>query len=148
MMKKSTKPTEYLLVRASTNSEWDTCEFAIIHITEQWKQQLEKRVAAIQPFKDDYNLQSMSYYDTEVDFYTTDEDDLPDMEGLLDGKDWAFVELAKSEQDSFALPENRLDCYRMIVYRSGAACYQAYGKHSGEEFFTADFSLTQLKAVL
>ncbi len=41
-------------------------------------------------------------------------------------------------------PENRLDCYRLSVYRNGNANYKAYGKHTSEEFWTEDFLLTEL----
>jgi hypothetical protein len=36
-MKLSDKPTAHVLLKAGTNSEWDNCNFAIIHITEDWK---------------------------------------------------------------------------------------------------------------
>jgi hypothetical protein len=39
-MKKSIKPTEYFLIKAK--SEWDDCDFAIIHITEEWKKSKRK----------------------------------------------------------------------------------------------------------
>lgn len=143
-MKKSSKQTEYLLIRAYTGSDWDGCEFAVIHCTDEWKRQFEKRVAAVQPFKNDYNFQSMNYYDTAVDFYRTDKDDQPDIEDLLGDKNCVFVETDKAELASLSVPENRLDRYRLVIFRSGIAYYQAFGKHSGEEFWTDEFSLTLL----
>ena len=145
-MKLSNKPTAFLLVKAYTNSEWDSCDFAIVQLSEEWKKEQAKRIAAVKPFVNDYNFQSLNYYDTAVDFYRTGEDDQPDLEKLLAEKEWAFVELDENEQDNFTIPENPLDCYRLMVYKNGYAIYKAYGKHSGEEFWTEDFSLTQLIA--
>lgn len=141
-MKATDKATAYLLVKANTNSEWDSCEFAIVHITDEWKREQAKRLEAVMPFAEDYNFQSLNYYDTAVEFYRTGEDDQPDIEKLLAGKEWVFVEM--DSQEAFIAPENRLDCYRLSVYRGGSANYKAYGKHTSEEFWTEDFSLTEL----
>ena len=35
-------PTTHLLVRAYTNSEWDSCDFALITLTEQWLEKVKK----------------------------------------------------------------------------------------------------------
>lgn len=143
-MKQSDKPTVFLLIKAYTGSEWDTCDFAIIHLSEDWKKEQVKRLEAVKPFADDYNFQSLNYYDTSVDFYRVDENDQPDFETLLAEKEWVFVELDEGEQNSFAVPENRLDCYRLVVYKNGTAMYKAYGKHTSEEFWTEEFSLKQI----
>ena len=143
-MKLLDKTTAHLLVKANTNSEWDNCEFAIIHITEDWKKEQAKRLEAVKPFAEDYNFQSLNYYDTAVEFYRTSEDDRPDIEELLADKEWVFVELENEEQETFTVPENRLDCYRLVVYRSGNAIYKAYGKHTSEEFWTEEFDLNIL----
>lgn len=143
-MKISQTPTEYLLIKAGTNSEWDNCNFAIVHITEEWKKEQVKRLEAVKPFTEDYNFQSLNYYDTAVDFYTADEDHNPDLYQWLENKSMAYVEISKSELETLSVPENRLDCYRLVVYKTGTALYKACGKHTNEEFWTEEFSLTSL----
>ena len=143
-MKLLDKTTAHLLVKANTNSEWDNCEFAIIHITEDWKKEQAKRLEAVKPFAEDYNFQSLNYYDTAVEFYRTSEDDRPDIEELLADKEWVLVELENEEQETFTVPENRMDSYRLVVYRSGNAIYKEYGKHTSEEFWTEEFDLNIL----
>ena len=143
-MKLSEKPTAFLLVKAYTNSEWDTCDFAIVHLSEDWKKQQAKKLEAVKPFAEDYNFQSLNYYDTAIDFYRIGEDEQPDIEELLAGKEWVFVELDKDEQETFTVPENSLDCYRLVVYKNGNAIYKAYGKHTSEEFWTEEFGLKTL----
>lgn len=143
-MKSAINNTGYMLIKARTNSEWDNCEFAIVHVTEDWRKEQAKRLEAVKPFAGDYCFQSLNYYDSAVDFYVTGENDHPDIAALLAGKEWAFVELDDNEQETFTVPENRLDCYRLKVYGTGNAKYCAYGKHTDEEFWTEEFSLAQL----
>ncbi|WP_447951660.1 hypothetical protein [Chryseobacterium koreense] len=145
-MKLSDKSTAHILVKANTNSEWDNCEFAIIHISEEWKQEQAKRLALVKPLEGNLYFCSMNYYDTAVDFYRTGENDNPNIEELLNGKEWVFVELDEQEQEAFTVPENRLDCYRLVLRSNGTGYYTAYGKHTSEEFWTEEFLLTQLIA--
>ncbi|SHK25154.1 hypothetical protein [Epilithonimonas mollis] len=143
-MKLSAKATGHILVKADTSSEWDYCEFAIIHLSEEWKAEQAKRLALVTPLKGSYHFQSMNFYDTAIGFYRTGENDQPDIEKILGNKEWVFVELDKGEQDTFAIPENRLDCHRLVLRADGTANYTAYGKHTSEAFWSQKFSLHQL----
>nr|DAI00631.1 MAG TPA: hypothetical protein [Caudoviricetes sp.] len=142
-MKISDTPTLDILIRATTNSEWDCCDFAIIHLSEEWRKLQEKRLEAVKPFEDDYSFQSMRFYDGPVDFFQS-EDEGPDVEKLLADKDWVFVELDDGELDKLTPPESSLDCYMLVLYRNGNARYEAFGKHTSEEFGTSIFLLQQL----
>ncbi|MFV0390340.1 MAG: hypothetical protein ACK5KP_00375 [Paludibacteraceae bacterium] len=143
-MKATSTITDFVLVKAYTNSDWDECQFALIHCTTEWRERMKQRLQSVQPFAEDYNFCSLNYYDTAVDFYRTDENEQPDIHALLDEKDWTFVELDEDEQDKLSLPESTLDTYRLRLYRGGTAIYTAYGKHSGEEFCTAEFSVLDI----
>ena len=143
-MKISDKTTEHILIKASTNSEWDCCEFALIHLSEEWKKLQATRFEAVKPFTDDYTFQSIRFYSTSVAFYQSGDDGTPDIEELLADKDWAFVEIDKDELDELTPPENSLDFYVLEIHRDGNARYKAYGKHTNEEFWTNEFSLQQL----
>jgi hypothetical protein len=143
-MKLSDKPTAYLLLKAGTNSEWDNCNFAIVHLSEEWKKEQTKRLKDVQPFADDYYFQSINYYDTAVDFYTAGDDDNPDLDKWLREKPMVFVEVNKEELETLSVPESRLDCYRLVVYKTGTALYKAYGKYTGEEFYTEEFPIIPL----
>lgn len=143
-MKTSDKPTAHILIKASTNSEWDCCEFAVIHLSEEWSKRQAKRLEAVKPFKDDYNFQSMRFYDSSVEFFQPGDDGEPDMAELLADREWAFVELDGDELDKLTSPENSLDFYKIVMYRDGNARYEAFGKHTDEEFWTNEFPLRQL----
>ncbi|WP_373168156.1 hypothetical protein [Bacteroides cellulosilyticus] len=142
-MKTSDKPTAHILVRASTNSEWDCCDFAIVHLSEEWRRLQEKRIEAVKPFGDDYSFQSMRFYDGSVEFFQSGDEE-PSIEELLADKQWVFVELGNGELDELTSPENRLDFYKIVIYREGNARYEAFGKHTNEEFWTNEFPLQQL----
>ena len=55
-MKKSINATEYLLIKAKTNSEWDNGDFAIIHITDDWKKTHQRRLEAVKIVENDFDL--------------------------------------------------------------------------------------------
>lgn len=143
-MKTSDKPTADILIRANTNSEWDCCDFAVIHLSEEWRKIQATRLEAVKPFKDNYNFQSIRFYDGSVEFFQSGGDEEPDIEDLLADKEWVYVELDGDELDKLASPENRLDFYKIVIYRDGNARYEAFGKYSNEEFYTNEFSLQQL----
>lgn len=147
-MKVSDKPTGHILVRAHSNSEWDSCEFAIVSISEKWKKEQLKRLEVVKPFAEDYVFQSLNFYDYSVNFYQTGENGLPDLDELLADKDWTFIELSEEELDNLTPPESSLDCYRLAIYRDGDAKYKAYGKHTGEEFWTENLPLKQLTSII
>lgn len=142
-MRLSDKPTRHILIKAYTNSEWDSCDFALITLSEGWSAQQAARLQAIKPYANNYSFQSMNYYDGSADFYQCGADG-EDIGALLGDEEWAFIELDKDEEKKLTPPESTLDCYKLVVYRDGNARYEAYGKHTSEEFWTDEFSLQQV----
>lgn len=143
-MKQSDKATGYILVKAGTNSEWDNCRFAIISLSEQWKKEQAQRLELLRPFADDYNFRSLNYYDAAVEFYGSGGNNQQVIDELLKGREWVFVEFEGGEQEEFILPENRIDCYRLVLSANGTGYYSAYGKHTGEEFWAEVFSIAEI----
>ncbi len=143
-MKVSNKATEYVLIKASTNSEWDDCSFAIVNITNNWKEKQAKRLEAIKEFMNDNCFLSLNFYDSSVTFFKSDENDSPDIGQMLQEEDWAFVDLEENELASFNHPESPLDCYSLVLYRSGHTVFTAYDKYSNDEFRTEELNLNKL----
>lgn len=141
-MKTTSQTTEYILLKAYTNSDWDECHFALIHYSKEWKETLEQRLKTLQFVENEYGFSTINYYDTSVDFYRANEEE--EINDLLQDKNWAFVELKDGEQETFLSPENCLDTYHLRIYRHGIAMFSAYGKHTGEEFWTEDFSIPEI----
>lgn len=139
----SDKPTNRILVKASTNSEWDSCDFAILTLSEDWRKTQFARLETIEPFTNDLSFVSMHFFDGTADFYRFGSDELPDIEELLKNNEWAFVELTQEEQKGLTPPNSCLTCYKMILYQNGTFQYTAYDKHTGEEFWTPDLRLRE-----
>lgn len=148
-MQLSDTPTTHILVRANTNSEFYSCDFAIITISEKWKQDQLRRLAVAKSFPDDKYFRSMCFLDRSVNFYYTNHHDLPDIDKLLGNRDWAFVEISDEELNEEELDEEEqfncnLDVYRLVICCDGDTYYTAYGEYTGEEFWTEEFSLQEL----
>jgi hypothetical protein len=146
-MKRSDQPTAYIFIKADTQSEWDCCDFAIIKLTDQWRNEMRKRLTLLEPFKKDDSFYSHHYWDRPEGIYTSiindDGEDIIDII-LTEGEDWAFVTLLENELDTFPVPESRLDSYQLVLTKHGTARFKAYGKHTGEEFWTDDFDAEAL----
>jgi hypothetical protein len=144
-MKKANHHTEYILLRAFVNSEWDKCDFAIIHVTNEWIQTTQKRIESTISFKDDTSFYHLSYWDSPEGFYKDTADKGHGVDEILgDGTDWCFIELIEGELETLPAPENEIGAYQLIVNSDGTACYRAYGEYSGEEFCTVDFRLSDI----
>lgn len=143
-MQISETPTDYILVKARTDSEWDSCDFAIVNLSNAWRQNQLKRLDTVEPFVDDYTFQSLNFYDCAVDFYQESDASLPDVNEFLANRSWAFVDVSEEEQDTLTQPENALDGYTISIKSNGEAKYKAYGKHTGEEFWTEEFPLSDI----
>lgn len=133
-MKLSLQATNHILVKATCQSEWDNCDFAIIFCGESWIKWLQQRLNAAQADENFEDFQSLRFFDSSVEFYVSNEDEVDAL--LEDGEEWAFVELEDGEGDGFTIPESRLDCYSLSLYHNGLGRYSAYGKHTGEEYYT------------
>ncbi|WP_199119910.1 hypothetical protein [Pedobacter sp. ASV28] len=139
-MKKSITPTPYLLVRARTNSEWDTCEFVLVGIDEEWRDMMAKRMDHIEDFVKDTYFASHVYWESPLGFFANSIDD-----GLLArDQDWVYVTLEEGEIDKFSNPENTLDTFQFVISKHKGGQYRAFGKHTGEEFWTEDFDLEEI----
>ncbi|MDO4229047.1 MAG: hypothetical protein Q4C98_04470 [Capnocytophaga sp.] len=143
-MKIANKNTKHILLKAYTTSDWDTCDFAILRIDEAWKKELRKRLKLVEFIDDMSNFASVLFRDSVVSFYATDEDDMPHIDTLLGDKNWQFVTFENNETNLFNTPTSTLNLYQMVVCKGGYAYFQAFGKHTGDEFYTDDFNLNTL----
>lgn len=143
-MKVAETSTEFILLKAYTNSDWDTCEFAIVKISETWKKEWQKRLKLVEFIDDMPYFVSVLFQEYNVNFYAINEDDTPYIDTLLGNKNWQFVALEENETYKFNTPTSTLNLYQMVVCKAGYAYFQAFGKHTGEEFYTDDFNLNEL----
>lgn len=137
------------MILADTASEWDNCDFAIVHITDEWRTLMRQRLSRIERFITDEDPCSIRYYDSPMGFYQNDyekENGIP--EDLLDeGEVWCYVTLDENEPEDLLLPESRLDTHILTVYPHGTALFNASGKHTGEEYWTEGFEIAELTGI-
>jgi len=142
-MKRADKRTDYVLLEARTGSEWDCCAFVVIKITDGWLRQLQERYDRLEPFKDDLSFSGHSYFDSPEGYYNPP--DGWEVDELLEqGEVWTFVETDEEELSRLPVPENALDTHMMVLDKYGNARFTAYGKYTGEEFFTEDFNVMHI----
>lgn len=140
-MKISEQPTNHILVRASTNSNWSDCDYAVVTCGEGWAEVIGKRLEAAQAHYDDKNFICVSYYDDNASFHIADER----MDNVLsDDKPWAFVELTEGEKNDFPVPASSLDCHALDILPNGAGRYIANGEETGEEYYTEELPLPEI----
>jgi hypothetical protein len=141
-MKLTNSRTNHLLVRASSNSEWDTCRYAIIDVSDGYMEKLNAIAETVQETVGKIDgMLNTSILDGCVEFYT----DIPFHLNLTGPQWYAFIEDLDLDDDEFILPESRLDCHQVRIGRMGGVYWLAYGKYtSGEEFFTEGVNIFDL----
>lgn len=145
-MKRSEQPTPHIMILADSASEWDNCDFAIIHITEEWQNVMRRRLTKLERFADDDDFCSLRYWDSPVGFYQNNHEKKNGIpkDLLKEDEVWCFITFDEGEPDDLILPENRLSTFMLTVYQHETAMYNASGKHTGEEFWTEAFDINQL----
>ncbi|WP_316788849.1 hypothetical protein [Pedobacter frigoris] len=145
-MKRSKVPTPHILIKANTTSVWDEITFAIIHTSEDWKALMAERLADISQFKSDGSFYAHIYWDAQLDYFTGAK-----LSNLFDKilrrhEDYIFIRLEPEEEYSLARQVNKLDAHQLFITKNGIAHYKAYGKNTGEEYWTEEFNLYRLIA--
>jgi hypothetical protein len=141
-MKRSIKPTAYILIKASTNIEWDPIDFAIIHLTALFKDTMRLRLANVIQFKGDDSFHNLTYWDSPSGYYCNSKNGTAKI--LRQDEDWCFVSLDADDEQTFAVPENQLQAHQLMITKHGYANFKAYSKHTGEEYWTEWFSINQI----
>lgn len=146
-MKRSAIPTDFILLEAYTNSEWDNCQFAIVQLTDEYKRILQNRLTYLTPLLHDTSLSGISFWDASAGFYKDAAEDTQPL-GLLRAEETqTYLTLDPGELERLPAPESRLDNFQLTITPDGTASFTASGKHTGETFWTASFDLkTMLSA--
>jgi len=151
-MKISEKPTGYILVRAHTNSEWDSCDCALVTIDNianehhhVWRN-LNRKANLL---KDEYsNMLCIEVLTHKVEFLNTDGvgDKWEELSlvGQLPKQGWAFVEIEENDEHLTHIPEQTVEGHTIRFYGENHVNWTGLGKHTGEEFFTETISLADI----
>jgi hypothetical protein len=142
-MKISEQPTNHILVKADCSGDWEICNFAILTLSKEWAERTQKWIEATRCHDTDNNYLSSKFFDISVSFHVDSEGDETDSV-LAPDQDWAYVDLEEGEKNELLPTESRLECYMLVLDKHGNGYYQAYGKHSGERFYTHDLPLGEI----
>ena len=141
-MKRTDKPTEYILLRGETSSEFDGCDFAIFKITEAWVIKMIDRLQLLRFFKSDRDFSHIAYSETVEGFYTYP---VEMTEGLLTGAEaWCFIDIAPDELQNIEEVNSELCGYELVIDSDGYASYRAYAEQNNDSFYTHDFKITSI----
>ncbi len=151
-MKKVEGISDYIIVKADNNSEWDFCEYAIIKISQAWKERTQARLGFLEQFKTDNAFLHIAFLEQPAGFFKkADEDDefYTDIDEIVGQyEDWAFIIIDEYELNNLAKPESKLNAHQVIISWDSTIRYKAYGKHTGEEFYTHEIDVSEIFAAL
>ena len=143
-MRYSPEPTKWIAVKVNTNSDYDTIDFAIVHLTDAYLNTLEQRIQAAHPFATDPTFNHLDFDDDNIKFYNWDEvnDDLGEIENILEDQESCYVAIDDDFdfELNFSIPEQKLDTHSMRMHSSGAFNYVCYDQN-GDEYYTDGISL-------
>lgn len=142
-MKLSEKPTDFLMLKARTSSQWDNCDFVIVEVSTSWQELMLRRLALLEDFKSDVYFFSHVYWDAPEGYFIYEHQQEDSISSFLADyqSEWCFIELKQDELDDLTIPENKLEAHQIVLTASGGMHYKAYGKHSGESFWTESIDL-------
>ena len=140
-MKRSDKPTDYIILKAETTSEFDNCEFAVMHITPEWNKRMAGRLQLLKLIQKDNSFTSLAFVETVEGFYTFSENIHPPFTGR---ETWCFIEITPAELQE--LPEVNVEITgcNIFFYGGSLACLYASSAEDGVELSTGLFNIRAL----
>ena len=138
---------KYIIVKAFTDSDWDYCDYALIKIDGNTIGRIQEQQKAIgNLMKDSRGIMNsfckMCFYTSIVDFYCFDEEVITEDEINLEKP--YIIDLSEEQLQKLIVPEARLELYKYELYSYNSLRFTAYGKYSGDEFYTDDFDIVSL----
>jgi hypothetical protein len=142
-MKLTNERTYNILIKASVCSEWDSCNAALIEnvleqTVERWKEY--DKIATDTKTNSRWNdFSHLAIYEDCT--FLMERNDVT--AGIPEDRSWSYVEDV-TEEDLEQKPEQRVAYGIMKFFGNGEVCFVAYGKHTGEEFFTEHLNINNL----
>jgi hypothetical protein len=150
MMKISATPTNWLLLKASTDSNFRNTEFILVEMTNHFKETLAKRLAMLKGVSElDDDLTHITFFDYPEDFYTGKSDDIDIEEQItdilhqleVDRVRYAYVDTTQEEVDLLEICDIYDDIV-MEIYRDGEFMYRS---DDGEDrYWTSRVSVKEI----
>ena len=124
---------KHLIIKAHTNSEWDSVSSALVELNDDSISELRKIRNAVENFNTDgLSFHRASFFFGGVDFKISDSGEYDEMESC-------FTVVEDLDLSDYTDPESPLDSATIEVNKSGFK-FTAFGKHTGEEFYSETVS--------
>jgi len=130
-----------MIIKASTNSDWDDADFAIIALTPSFKTLMYQRLSTVKLFEADESFHNLCYWDSPLGYYCNSKNNLYPETIILPGDDWAFIHLDTGEEQTFTKIKNPLEGHQLLISKQGFANFKAYSQNTCEDYFTECFSI-------
>lgn len=142
-MKRSLIPTPYILIRATNSCRWDTVDFAVIHLTESWKDLLAQRLSALTRFAKDESFHNITYWESPLGFYRHPTNRLYTENLICPEEEWTYVTLSGSQEQKFLIPVDELKDHQLVITSHGYANFVAFNARTSEQCWTDWFSISE-----
>jgi hypothetical protein len=142
-MKLSKEPTGMIIVKASVNSEWDSCDFILLRIDDmRYNHSLRECIEAAKQLEDLKGFYQISVWDSPFGWFKDDGEN-EELTNLLAQMEtgWSYIDISEEEINNLSYPEQSIDGQQMRITADGYMCFNGLGKHTGEEFYSESFKL-------
>jgi hypothetical protein len=137
---------QYIIAKALTGSEWDDVDFALIEMHDghaKYIHQVSDHASDLKKKLEDESARITISADN-AQFFVADDIIralLPDEIDVEDSDDFAaIISLDENVVEKLTRPQNDIR-YGHIVFDGNTVKYSGYGKHTGEEYWTADIDI-------
>lgn len=137
-------PTDFIFVRAQTNSDWDNCTYAIISVSSEWKKEQAHRIQFLKALESCANFNAAYFFNAEVQFFSSDDELSEILSGFDQLMDWCFLQITQEEINHLYAPESIIDASCICLDALGNGTYKAWGKYSRDEFYTEQFPIEEI----
>jgi hypothetical protein len=123
---------KYIALKACSNSEWDCVDFFLIYLDIDRIKYFLELIGHAEALKSKIStFGSFDIFDCLGTFHWSDEDDCD----IFEYDNVLFLDIEDSEISNLKIPEAALTYNTVRVFPNGIQ-FIAYGKHTGEEYFT------------
>lgn len=138
-MELSITKTNTIIIKAFTNSEWDSVDFVLVRISDSYLKTIAERYRSVEILNKDNYFYNVSYWDAPDGWFLTDNSLVLDLED----RDWSYIDISDDEIEQLSSPEQTIDAQQCKI-SSDTLSFQGYGKHTSEEFWTASVPISEI----
>lgn len=145
-MKLTNEKQNTIIIKATSNSEWDKADFILLNINdEEWTTSILTAMTHCVHLDNIIRHFQRIVLSQNVDGWYIDDEENIDITNFLNQheKDWSFIDISSEEIKELTCPEQSIQ-YDVMYVNSDNIYYKAFGKHTGEEFWTSEIPFREI----